>query len=134
MPSGDPPNVVIGSRAGLSFNDFLLHMAPIVIVMMIVFVLMSRAMFRKTCRYDARRSAGFMERREAGMPWCSLWARISAAIPRSSPSSANVVVTGIAQREGHRISFWQFSRYGLVVTAVTAIAGSSVWLRYFAFA
>ena len=26
---GDPPNIIIGSRAGLSFNDFLLHMAPL---------------------------------------------------------------------------------------------------------
>jgi Na+/H+ antiporter NhaD/arsenite permease-like protein len=25
---GDPPNIIIGSRAGLSFNDFLIHMAP----------------------------------------------------------------------------------------------------------
>ncbi len=25
---GSPPNMIIGSRAGLSFNDFLMHMAP----------------------------------------------------------------------------------------------------------
>ena len=25
---GDPPNIIIGSRAGLTFNDFLLNMAP----------------------------------------------------------------------------------------------------------
>ena len=29
---GDPPNIIIGSRAGLTFNDFLVHMAPIVVV------------------------------------------------------------------------------------------------------
>ena len=28
---GDPPNIIIASRAGLTFNDFLVHMAPIVI-------------------------------------------------------------------------------------------------------
>ena len=28
---GDPPNIIIASRAGLSFNDFLVHMAPIVV-------------------------------------------------------------------------------------------------------
>lgn len=50
-------------------------------------------------------------------------------------SSANVVVVGIAEREGHHISFWQFSRYGLIVTAVTvALAGAYVWLRYFVLA
>lgn len=26
---GDPPNILIGSAAGLSFNDFLVHMAPV---------------------------------------------------------------------------------------------------------
>ncbi|CAL9510072.1 putative transporter [Streptomyces sp. enrichment culture] len=50
-------------------------------------------------------------------------------------SSANVVVIGIAEREGHHISFWQFSKYGLIVTAVTvSVAGAYVWLRYFALA
>jgi Na+/H+ antiporter NhaD/arsenite permease-like protein len=29
---GDPPNIIIASRAGLSFNDFLIHMAPGAIV------------------------------------------------------------------------------------------------------
>jgi Na+/H+ antiporter NhaD/arsenite permease-like protein len=36
-------------------------------------------------------------------------------------AGANVVVTGIAAREGHTISFWQFTRYGLAVTAVTLV-------------
>ncbi|MFE6854800.1 hypothetical protein ACFVDH_28880, partial [Streptomyces sp. NPDC057674] len=50
-------------------------------------------------------------------------------------SSANVVVVGIADRSGHHISFWQFSRYGIPVTAVTiTVAGLYVWLRYFALA
>ncbi len=31
---GDPPNIVIGSRAGLDFMDFLLALAPVVVVMM----------------------------------------------------------------------------------------------------
>jgi len=30
---GDPPNILIGTAAGLSFNDFLTHMGPIVLVM-----------------------------------------------------------------------------------------------------
>ena len=34
-------------------------------------------------------------------------------------ASANVVIVGIAKRNGHPISFWTFTRYGLVVTAVT---------------
>ncbi|MFD8050416.1 SLC13 family permease [Streptomyces chartreusis] len=275
---GDPPNIMIGSRADLSFNDFLIHMTPIVIALMIVFVLMSRVMFRKAFRYDPERAASVMELnpREAikdvrllivsGVviaavmtcfvlhTWLELEPSVVAisggllllAISRLSPgdvakdvewetlafftglfvmvgalvqtgvigdlgemaadatggdlqgtamalvfgsvvpsavidnipfvasvspivaeivassggaeeaqalwwafalgadlagnatiiaSSANVVVVGIAEREGHHISFWQFSRYGLIVTAVTVtIAAAYVWLRYFALA
>ncbi|WP_447974542.1 sodium:proton antiporter [Nitrospira sp. Kam-Ns4a] len=29
---GDPPNIMIGSAAGLSFNDFVLHLTPLIIV------------------------------------------------------------------------------------------------------
>jgi Na+/H+ antiporter NhaD/arsenite permease-like protein len=29
---GDPPNILIGSQAGLGFNDFLLHIAPVAIL------------------------------------------------------------------------------------------------------
>ncbi|KOX30727.1 membrane protein [Streptomyces sp. NRRL F-4707] len=274
---GDPPNIMIGSRAGLSFNDFLLHMTPIVVVLMIVFVLMSRVMFRGAFCYDPERAASVMELRprdaikdtrllvvsgvvitavmacfvlhtalhlepsvvavsggllllaasrisagevvkdvewetlaffaglfvmvgamvqtgimgdlgeaaakaaddnllgtamalvfgsavpsaivdnipfvasvspivaeivssagpeEAGMLW---WAfALGADLGGNATiiaSSANVVVVGIAEREGHHISFWQFSRYGLVVTAVTVtVAAAYVWLRYFALA
>jgi Na+/H+ antiporter NhaD/arsenite permease-like protein len=46
-------------------------------------------------------------------------------------ASANVVALGIAEREGHRISFWEFSRYGLPVTVVTVgLAVPYLWLRY----
>ena len=49
-------------------------------------------------------------------------------------ASANVVMLGIAAREGHPISFWEFSRKGAVVTVLTiALAAPYVWLRYFAF-
>ncbi len=47
-------------------------------------------------------------------------------------ASANVVVIGIAARNGHPISFWTFTKYGLVVAAVTiAIAWPYLWLRYY---
>ena len=44
---GDPPNIIIASRANLSFNDFLVHMAPWVIVVMVVITPMLVFMFRK---------------------------------------------------------------------------------------
>jgi len=33
---GDPPNILIGSAANLSFNDFLVHMTPCVVIVMLV--------------------------------------------------------------------------------------------------
>ena len=33
---GDPPNIIIASRSGLGFNDFLVHLAPIVVVLLAV--------------------------------------------------------------------------------------------------
>ena len=43
---GDPPNVLIGSAADLSFMSFLTHMAPIVLVVWIAAVLLMRWLFR----------------------------------------------------------------------------------------
>jgi Na+/H+ antiporter NhaD/arsenite permease-like protein len=43
-----------------------------------------------------------------------------------------VVAIGIAARTGHRISFWQFTKYGIVVTVLsTMMAWVYVYLRYF---
>jgi Na+/H+ antiporter NhaD/arsenite permease-like protein len=44
---GDPPNVVIASAAGLSFNDFLTHSLPIVLVAWLAAVFLLRYLFRK---------------------------------------------------------------------------------------
>ena len=50
-------------------------------------------------------------------------------------ASANVVMLGIAAREGHPISFWEFTRKGAIVTALTVgVAVPYLWLRYFVFA
>jgi Na+/H+ antiporter NhaD/arsenite permease-like protein len=43
---GDPPNVLIGSAAGFSFNDFLLYALPIVLVAWLVALFLLRYMFR----------------------------------------------------------------------------------------
>jgi Na+/H+ antiporter NhaD/arsenite permease-like protein len=46
-------------------------------------------------------------------------------------AAANVVVIGIAARNGTPITFWQFTRYGVVVTLVTvALSVPYLWLRY----
>ena len=42
---GDPPNIIIGSRAGLTFTDFLVHSLPLTVVLLFIFVLMARVLF-----------------------------------------------------------------------------------------
>jgi Na+/H+ antiporter NhaD/arsenite permease-like protein len=49
---GDPPNIIIGSRASLTFNDFLVNMAPAVIVIFALFVAFTRVLFRDDLRAD----------------------------------------------------------------------------------
>ncbi len=274
---GDPPNIIIGSRGGLSYNDFLVHLAPIVLILLAVFLLLCRVLFAKAFAYQPARAATVMQLNErdtirdprllavslgvlvlvtvafvahtalglepsvvamvggllllalsrldaedvakdvewptlaflaglfvmvgalvntgvigqisqaatnaaGGRLWPAtmalLWgsALLSAIIDNipyvatMSPivadlvsgfgaekgnvlwwalalgadlggnataigASANVVVIGLAERAGKRISFWEFTKYGLVVTVVTvALCVPYLWLRYFAFA
>ncbi|QLH25334.1 ArsB/NhaD family transporter [Streptomyces sp. Rer75] len=272
---GDPPNIIIASRGGLTFNDFLVHLAPIAAVLTAVLVVMCRVMFRKVLVYDQDRAADVMalEEHEAirdhrllyqglgvlalvvigfvahpvlhyapsvvallgaglliaiskvetgealkevewptlaffaglfimvgalietgvigevsraladatggselgatmllvfgsavlsgvvdNIPYVATMAPITADLAHgfggdgvhvlwwalalgadlggnatAIGASANVVVLGIAERNQQPISFWQFTKYGLVVTAVTVtIAAGYLWLRYFA--
>ena len=64
---GDPPNIIIASRAGLTFNDFLLHMAPIVLVVVAVFIALLPWLFRGSFGVDSERVTDIMslEEREA---------------------------------------------------------------------
>jgi Na+/H+ antiporter NhaD/arsenite permease-like protein len=61
---GDPPNIIIAARSGLSYNDFLIHLAPIVVVVMIVFIGLCRWLFRSAFRYDPDRAAEVAALRE----------------------------------------------------------------------
>ena len=57
---GDPPNIIIASRANLSFVDFLAHMTPIVAIVFTLFVLSTRLMFAKSFEYNPDRVAQVM--------------------------------------------------------------------------
>ena len=57
---GDPPNIIIGSRAGLTFNDFLIHLGPLAIIMTSVLLLLFRVMFRDAFTYNPDRVAEVM--------------------------------------------------------------------------
>jgi Na+/H+ antiporter NhaD/arsenite permease-like protein len=272
---GDPPNIIIGSRAGLTFGDFLIHMAPVVAVVFVVFVLATRVMFGNSFQFHPEKVAKVLalkERRAITNPamlrrclivfagvvagfslhavlhldpsivalvgagvmllvtrvdvaetlreveWSTLvffmglfvmvaglvhtgvigtvggWAvtafgddyflaatvllfgsavvgaffdnipyvatmtpiveGVAAAAPDAPTgralwwsfalgadfggngtavaASANVVALGMAARAGHRITFWEFTKYGLIVTLFSSVlAWINVWLRYF---
>ncbi|MEO8816138.1 MAG: ArsB/NhaD family transporter [Mycobacterium sp.] len=274
---GDPPNIIIASRAGLTFNAFLVHLAPIVVIVTIVFIVLLPRLFPGSFTVDPDRVADVMslEEREAirdpsllikcavvlalvfaafighsalhlepsvvallgagvlvvisrlersdylsGVEWETLLffaglfimvgalvktgviadlakaateatdgkallttmlilgvsapvsgiidnipyvatmtpivAELSAAMPdqlhpdvlwwalalgadfggnlTAVGASANVVMLGIARRTDNPISFWEFTRKGIVVTAVSvALAAVYLWLRYFVF-
>lgn len=274
---GDPPNIIIASRAGLTFNDFLVHLAPLSAILVVVLIALCRWLFRKSFVYDEDRAAEVMdlEEREAirdpkllvqgmivlvlviagfvlnpvlhyapsivallgagllialstaetsdvlgevewptlaffaglfimigglietgvigqvskaladaigdnelggsmlmlgasavlsgvidNIPYVATMAPITSDLVQAMGgdtdhvmwwalalgadlggnataigASANVVVLGIAERNRTPISFWQFTKYGLVVTVVTvAISAVYLWLRYFALA
>ncbi|WSQ12798.1 ArsB/NhaD family transporter [Streptomyces sp. NBC_01231] len=57
---GDPPNIIIASRAGLTFNDFLVHLAPIAVLLTAVLLVLCRVMFRTAFVYDEERAAQVM--------------------------------------------------------------------------
>ncbi|MGK3941039.1 SLC13 family permease [Streptomyces sp. RP5T] len=274
---GDPPNIIIASRAGLTFNDFLVHLAPLSAILVLVLIALCRFLFRRSFVYDAARAEEIMalEEKEAikdprllvqglavlvlvvagfvlhpvlhyepsvvallgaglliaistvetgevlaevewptlaffaglfimigglietgvigeisrsladaigdnelggsmlmlsasaalsgivdNIPYVATMAPITSDLVQNMGgasdhvmwwalalgadlggnataigASANVVVLGIAERNRQPISFWQFTKYGLVVTVVTvALSAGYVWLRYFALA
>nr|WP_206322000.1 ArsB/NhaD family transporter [Streptomyces sp. HNM0575] len=274
---GDPPNIIIASRAGLTFNDFVVHLTPLAVVLTLVLIALCRLLFRDAFVHDEKRAAEVMalEEREAirdrrllvqglivlglvvagfvlhpvlhfepsvvallgagllvavssvrtgevlsevewptlaffaglfvmiggligtgvvgeaskalagaigqrelggsmlmlggsavlsavvdNIPYVATMAPVTADLVHSMGggsdhvmwwaltlgadlggnataigASANVVVLGIAERNRTPITFWHFTKYGLVVTAVTvALAAVYVWLRYFALA
>jgi Na+/H+ antiporter NhaD/arsenite permease-like protein len=71
---GDPPNILIGSLVGLDFNAFVIHLAPIIVIVMIVQAVMIHLVWgkdlRSTPEHEARVLA--MIPAEAIMDWMLL--------------------------------------------------------------
>ncbi len=51
---GDPPNTVIGSFAGLGFNDFLIHMGPIALLATVTLIAVVHVIYRRDYTADHR--------------------------------------------------------------------------------
>ncbi len=52
---GDPPNIIIGAKAGLSFMDFIVELTPIVAVIFIASIAVLTFMFRKQLKATPER-------------------------------------------------------------------------------
>jgi len=48
---GDPPNIIIASRADLTFSDFLVHMAPAALLVLAAFLLLAQRMWRSDLQH-----------------------------------------------------------------------------------
>lgn len=57
---GDPPNILIGSKTHLTFNDFLLHMAPIATIIMLVLLVFFWFIFRSRLHTTLKARARIM--------------------------------------------------------------------------
>jgi Na+/H+ antiporter NhaD/arsenite permease-like protein len=60
---GDPPNILIGSQAGLSFNQFVVHLTPVIVVVMVVQAVLIHVLWGKKLRASKEAEAAVMRMR-----------------------------------------------------------------------
>ena len=58
---GDPPNIMIGSATGLGFNDFLLNLAPVVIIIFIATLFVVKVLNKKSLHVSETQKAVIMK-------------------------------------------------------------------------
>ncbi|MBV9348371.1 MAG: ArsB/NhaD family transporter [Pseudolabrys sp.] len=57
---GDPPNILIGSQVGLSFNQFVIHLTPVIVVVMLVQAVIIHFVWGKDLRASKANQAAVM--------------------------------------------------------------------------
>lgn len=62
---GDPPNILIGSQVGLSFNDFVVHLTPVIVVVMLAQILAIHLIWGRSMRAAPAAEARVMGMRAA---------------------------------------------------------------------
>jgi len=72
---GDPPNIIIGSAANLSFNDFVINLAPVVFVVLLLQLLINHLIWGRQMRGDpaARERVMAFNAKEAISDWTLLY-------------------------------------------------------------
>jgi len=109
---GDPPNILIGSAAGLSFTDFITHLAPIVCAAWIAVIALLLLMFRSSLTGKPKnldRLLGMDERRAV-----------------TDPSATRRMLTVLA---GVVVLFFVHERIGLE-SGTVALLGASAGLLW----
>ncbi len=68
---GDPPNILIGSQVGLSFNDFVIHLTPVIVVVMAAQLVMTHVLWGRSMHAtpEARARVMALNPREAILDW-----------------------------------------------------------------
>jgi len=71
---GDPPNIMIGSLAGLDFNAFIIHLTPVIVMVMAVQALMIHLIWGKALKSTPARRALVMgmSAKETVLDWTLL--------------------------------------------------------------
>ncbi len=71
---GDPPNILIGSQAGLSFNEFVYHLTPVIIIVMVAQALIIHLLWGKDLEasHDAEARVMAMNPAESILDWTLL--------------------------------------------------------------
>ena len=68
---GDPPNILIGSQVGLTFNDFVYHLTPIIMIVMVVQAIIIHIFWGKDLRasHDAEEKVMGMRAADSIEDW-----------------------------------------------------------------
>jgi Na+/H+ antiporter NhaD/arsenite permease-like protein len=64
---GDPPNILIGSAAGLDFGAFLFNLTPLAAIILAVYLIAAKWLYRGLLVVDPARRAGLLELNERDM-------------------------------------------------------------------
>jgi Na+/H+ antiporter NhaD/arsenite permease-like protein len=64
---GDPPNIMIASKAHLNFMDFVIHLTPVILVIMFVYIIMLKIIFRKDLKTSREAQERIMQLDETGV-------------------------------------------------------------------
>ncbi len=111
---GDPPNILIGSAAGLTFTDFLTHSLPIVVIVWLTALGILLLLFRKELKAQPSNLDALMELNE----------RDALKDPRSTKKT--IVILGVM------IITFLFEELLQIRPAMVALGGATaalVWIR-----